>query len=170
MTTDHIKPLLDPSYVEGLDARPTDTLRAMKSDCVNVETSVSYYRRLAQARIEILDAEVERRRAGGSVEDLIAQLPSILAGDSGRASNSQTRLAEPNAPVLELRFTDGRERLINDTTLANLPTLDDAGLASVRAELSEFERDLSDVRHRLHEVLDAVEHEIALRQAAATSG
>jgi hypothetical protein len=170
MTTERIQPLLDPSYTNALDARSTDDLRAMKAECAAIETSLSYYRRLAQGRMEILDAELDRRQRGGSVEDLIAKLPEILAGDANRSSMTQTRLAEPDAPVIELAWADGRERLINDTTLANLPLLDDAGLASTRGEVADFERDLSDVRHRLHGVLDQIEHEIALRQAAGTSG
>jgi hypothetical protein len=170
MTAERIQPLLDPAYVEGLDARSNDDLRAMKTETSEIETSVSYYRRLAQARIEILDAEIERRRAGGSLEDLIAKLPTILAGEGGRAGNTHARIAEPDAPVVDLEWSDGRERLINDTTLANLPIVDDNGLASIRTELVDFERDLSEVRHQLHGVLDKIEHEIALRQAAGTSG
>jgi RsiG-like len=170
MTTERIQPLLDPAYTEGLGSRSTDELRAMKSECAAIETSVSYYRRLAQARIEILDAELARRGSGGSIEDLIAKLPEILAGEGARSAGAQTRLAEPDAPVVELEWSDGRQRLITDTTLANLPALDEAGLASVRTEVADFERDLSDVRHRLHGALDKIEHEIALRQAAGTTG
>jgi hypothetical protein len=142
----------------------------MKNECTAVETSVSYYRRLAQGRIEILEAELERRRGGGSIEDLIAKLPEILGGEGGRSGAAQTRIAEPDAPVIELEWDDHRERLVADTTLANLPTLDDGGVTAVRDELVAFERELSDVRHQLHGVLDGVEREIATRQAAGTSG
>lgn len=140
----------------------------MKNECAAVETSVSYYRRLAQGRIEILDAELERRRGGGSVEDLIAKLPEILGAGGGRSSNTQARLAEPDAPVVELHWSDQRERLVGDDTLANLPALDDAGVAANREQLVAFERELSAVRRDLHGVLDAIEHEIATRQAAGT--
>ena len=170
MANDRIQPLLDPSYVDAIANRSTDELRAMKTECAEIETSVSYYRRLAQGRIEILDAELDRRSRGGSVEDLISHLPDILAGEGGRSSSTQSRIAEPEAPVVELEWSDGRERLITDTTLANLPLLDDAGVSSVREELREFERDLSDVRRELHGVIDQVEHEIAQRQAAGASG
>jgi hypothetical protein len=170
MATDRIQPLLDPAYIESLGSRATDDLRAMKTECSEIETSVSYYRRLAQGRIEILDAELDRRKRGGSLEDLISQLPDILAGEGGRSSSTQSRIAEPDAPVVELEWSDGRERLITDTTLANLPLLDDNGVVSVRDELREFERDLSDVRRQLHGVLDQLEHEIAQRQAAGASG
>jgi hypothetical protein len=169
-TADRIQPLLEPSYAQGLDARSDDDLRAMKNECSAVETSVSYYRRLAQGRIEILDAELDRRSRGGSVEDLIAKLPQILSSGGGRSSNTQARLAEPDAPVVELHWEDRRERLVDDDTLANLPTLDDAGVREHHDALVAFERELSDVRKQLHGVLDAIEHEIATRQAAGTTG
>jgi hypothetical protein len=142
----------------------------MKKECNEVETSVSYYRRLAQGRLEIIDAEVERRRTGGTVEELVAKLPQILAGDSARSSSAQTRIADPDAPMAEITWPDHREQLISDATLADLPALDDARLAANREELEKFERDLSEIRHGLHTVLDAIEHEIATRQAAGASG
>jgi hypothetical protein len=142
----------------------------MKAECAAVETSLSYYRRLAQGRIEILDAEIERRARGGSVEELIAKLPDILAGDGGRSSTTHARIAEPDAPIVELEFTDNRQQLVSDSTLADLPTLDDARLGAIREDLREFEREVSDVRQRLHGVLDGIEHEIATRQAAGASG
>jgi hypothetical protein len=142
----------------------------MKSECTAIETSVSYYRRLAQARIEILDAELERRERGGTVEDLIAKLPEILAGDGVRSAGPQTRIAEPDAPIVELEWAGNRQQLISDSTLADLPILDDARVESIREELREFERELSDVRRRLHGVLDSIEHQIATRQAAGASG
>jgi hypothetical protein len=142
----------------------------MKSECTAVETSVSYYRRLAQGRVEILDAELERRRNGGTVEELIAKLPEILAGENGRPAAAQTRLAEPDAPMIELELPGHREQLISDSTLADLPNLDDTRVEAIREDVAAFERELSELRHRLHGVLDGIEHEIATRQAAGASG
>jgi anti-sigma-K factor RsiG len=142
----------------------------MKDECTSFETSLSYYRRLAQARIEILDAEVARRARGGSVEELIAELPDILAGEGSRAPASQVRIAEPDVPLVPIEWDDNRQLLVSDSTLADLPVLDDTRLGEVREQVQSFERELSDLRHRLHGVLDGVEHEIATRQAAGASG
>jgi hypothetical protein len=142
----------------------------MKDECASIETSLSYYRRLAQARIEILEAEAARRARGGSVEELIAELPDILAGEGARAPASQARLAEPDVPLVTIEWDDNRQQLVSDSTLADLPVLDDARLGTVREELQTFERELSELRHRLHGVLDGIEHEIATRQAAGASG
>ncbi len=142
----------------------------MKEECATIETSLSYYRRLAQARMEIIDAETARRERGGSVEELISELPDILAGDTARAPASQARLAEPDVPLVTIEWDDNRQLLVGDSTLADLPGLDDARLRASRDELQAFERELSDLRHRLHGVLDRIEHEIATRQAAGAQG
>src|SRR5437867_3930337 len=72
-------------------------------------------------RIEILEAERDRRARGGSVGDLVKDLPRILSGDSARPALVDTRLPPPDAPAVELHWADGREELVADTTLANLP-------------------------------------------------
>lgn len=168
--TERIQRLLDPQLVERLDARPLDELRTMKAECVDVENALSYLRRLAQARVEILDAEHARRERGGSVGDLVADLPRILSGESARPAITDTRVPPPDAPAVELHWPDGREQLVADTTLANLPTLPPEELRSTRQRLQAFERELSELRHALHGVIDALEREIAARQVAGTAG
>ncbi len=123
-------------------------------------------RRLAQARGEILEAERARRARGGSVAELIEQLPKILGGDSARGNAANSRLVEPDQEITELRWPDGRENLVSDDSLASLPILSDTDLSAMIEQLSAFERELSDDRRRLHGVIDAVEHEIAVRAAA----
>ncbi len=166
ITTDRIDQVLEPSYSADLAARDSDRLRAMKAECAALETAVSYSRRLAQGRIEILEAEQQRRSDGRPLSDLIDKLPQILGGDSGRAGAAHTRLAEPEAAIVELRWPDGRERLLADDSLANLPTVTDSDLTSTLESLRSFERELSEQRRALHGVIDGIEHEIATRAAA----
>ncbi|HEY5173205.1 MAG TPA: hypothetical protein VIK54_15890 [Acidimicrobiia bacterium] len=170
IATERIQRLIDPAFVAALDSRPVDELRAMKVECNEVENALSYGRRLAQARIEILEAEHERRARGGSVEDLVKDLPRILSAESGRSSVADTRVPPPDAPALELHWPDGREELIADTTLAHLPLLPADELESTLERLRAFERELSDLRATMHEVIDTVEREIAGRQVAGTAG
>jgi RsiG-like len=168
--TERTKRLLDPQFVVGLDARSLDELRVMKSDCGDVENALSYLRRLAQGRMEILEAERARRERGGSVGDLVKDLPRILAGESARPRIVDTRVPPPDAPAVELHWPDGREALVADTTLANLPLISDAELASTLDRLGEFEREVSETRHQLHGVIDTLEREITARQVAGTAG
>lgn len=139
----------------------------LKSQCHEVETSVSYLRRLAQARMEILEAEEARRATGGSVEDLIADLPRILTDSGTRSSAANARLAQPDVDIVDLHWPDGRERLVVDDTLANLPMLDEADLSEILVKLREFERELSGLRRRLHVAIGGLEREIATRAAGA---
>jgi anti-sigma-K factor RsiG len=168
--TERIQRLLDPEFVSGLETRALDELRAMKARCVDVENSLSYFRRLAQGRMEILGAERDRRERGGSVGDLVKDLPRILSGESARPAIADTRLPPPDAPALELRWADGREELVADTTLANLPRVSDAELADTLDRLGAFEHELSALRHEMHGVIDTLELEIAARQVAGTAG
>ncbi len=158
--------VLEPAYTAGLARRGDDELRAMKNECSEIETSVSYARRLAQGRIEILEAEQRRRAEGGSLSELIDALPSILAGDGGRPGVAHTRLAEPDEAIHDLVWPDERDRLLADDSLANLPTLSDDELTATIDALHGFEHDLSAYRRSLHGVIDSIEREIATRAAA----
>ena len=168
--TERIQRLTDPAFVASLGERSVDELRAMKQECNDVENALSYNRRLAQARIEILEAESDRRASGGTVGDLVKDLPRILSAESGRSSITDTRVPPPDAPAVELRWPDGREELIVDTTLAHLPLLPADELESTLTRLRDFERELSDLRKAMHEVIDSLEQEITARQVAGTAG
>ena len=159
--------VLAPEYVDGLADLSDDDLQAMHEECMELETEVSYVRRLAQARIEILVAEQERRVTGGSVADLIAALPKILADSGPRPDPASSRLSRHLAPAPAIQWTRGREPLIVDDTLANLPTLSDESLEGTLGELRELEREVSERRRALHGVIDGLEAELARRRVNA---
>jgi hypothetical protein len=159
--------VLGPGYLDGLESRSDDEIHTMHEECMELDTEVSYVRRLAQARIEILNAERERRATGGSVADLIASLPTILADAGPRPDPASSRLTRHLAPSPSIRWTGGREPLIVDDTLANLPTLGNETLLSTLAELGELEREVSERRRALHGVLDVIEGELARRRVNA---
>ncbi len=155
--------MLDDDYLEGLDAAPLDEVRAMHEQCLEVETELSYVRRLAQARIDIVSAELDRRASGGSVEDLVARLPSILADDHPRADPAHSRLPRHLAPSMSITWRRGLEHLIGDSTLLNLPTLAVEDLEDTREQLRTLEREMSGRRRALHRVIDGIEAELAAR-------
>jgi hypothetical protein len=171
ITTERVLRLLEPAYVSDLTPRSLEELRAMHDECSQAELALSYYRRLAQARMEILEAEASRRERGGSVEDLIKDLPNILGADGSRSTVATTRGAPAaDAPTMDLQWPDGREQLVVDTTLAHLPTISDQELADTIAQLREFEGELSDLRGQLHLVIDAVDKVLVDRRVAGTAG
>jgi hypothetical protein len=132
-------------------------------ECLEIETEVSYVRRVTQARIDILEAELDRRASGGSLGDLIAALPEILADEGPRAPADKSRLTRRVAPSMDIKWRRGREHLITDDTLAKLPNLDDDELRSTIRELGQLEREVSEQRRDLHQVIDRMEGDLAAR-------
>jgi hypothetical protein len=162
--------VLAPEYLEGLDGRGLDEVRAMETECAEIETEISYVRRLAQARIDILEAEIDRRAKGGSLSglsdgDLAAALKEILVDDGPRRAPADTRLPSPLAPSMEITFNRGLETLVSDATLANLPTLSEDELQSTLAQLRQLEQEVSGTRHDLHRVMESLERDLAQRLA-----
>src|ERR671916_1234283 len=70
--------VLDPGYVEGLGRLALGEVRARRDDAAQEETDLSYLRRLLHARIDIVRAEQQRRRDGGSAP-VVADLTRILS-------------------------------------------------------------------------------------------
>ena len=136
----------------------------MHEDCLDVETELSYVRRLAQARIDIVRAEIDRRATGGSLGDLIATLPKILVGP-GAALRRRSRAACPaiSPPTSTRSSTAASTRLVSDGTLANLPTLSDAELEATLEQLRELERDVSNRRRAMLDVIDRLEADLTER-------
>lgn len=159
--------VLEPAYLDGLAERDTTELHEMKTECVELETEASFVRRLAQGRIDILEAEAQRRESGGSLEDLIGNLAQILADDGPRPSPAHAHLPQLLAPSPDIRWTRGLETLVGDATLARLPDLSDDELAEVRGQLAELESEVSAVRRSLHQVMHELEMELAQRIQAA---
>lgn len=168
MTTERrIDRILRPEYLDGVAEAPIGELRAKLEECHEIETEVSYVRRLAQARLEILRAEQRRRAEGGSVEDLIAALPQILGGDGPRTAPEQSRLPRHLAPSMDIEWSRGLEHLVADETLVNLPTLTDAELTGTLAELETFEQETSQSRRSVHRVIDRLDLEVGTRHAVS---
>jgi len=155
--------VLDPEFLVDLSEWPLDELRRRQAECFEIETEVSYVRRMTQARLDILEAEIGRRASGGSIGDLIAALPEILADEGPRAPIEKSRLTRRLAPSMDIEWKRGREHLITDDTLAKLPNLDDGELQSTLRELGELEHEVSQQRRELHQVIDRMEADLAAR-------
>ena len=158
--------VLDDAYLEALGERSVDEVEALKLECVELETEASFVRRLAQARIDILEAERRRRESGGSLDELIAGLAGILADEGPRPAPAQAHLPQVLTPSPEIEWTRGRERLVSDATLVRLPDLSEEELDETEAGLRELEGEVSTVRHHLHEILHVLEMELAARLQA----
>ena len=157
--------VLDPAYLEGIGSRPDAELHDLREECTEVETEYSYLRRLAQGRIAILEAERDRRSRGGDLSELVAALPEILADDEPRPGPARSRLPLLLAPKKLDGYSRGMERLVEDDTLAKLPDLDDEELGLSITQLTALEQEVSDLRRRLHDVIDAIGEELRSRRS-----
>lgn len=168
MTAEQKRRLVDrithPTYVEGLTDRSMEELRAMREECRESENELSFERRLCQARIDILSAELERRTGAGGDEDLVARLPEILATEGG-ASGSPLPSRAPdfsiprNADIPRRRV----EEIVGEQTLARLPALGADEIKGIIESLGEHEKTVSVRRRAVHEVVDAIQAEIVRR-------
>jgi RsiG-like len=97
-----IDKVLDATFLTKLSEWPLDELRSRHAECLEIETEVSYVRRMTQARSDILEAEIDRRASGGAIGDLIAALPEILADEGPRAPVAKSRLTRRLAPSMDI--------------------------------------------------------------------
>jgi hypothetical protein len=155
--------VLDPDFLTGLAEWPLDQVRRSHTECLEIETEASYVRRVAQARLDIVEAELDRRAGGGSVGDLIAALPEILADEGQRPPAERSRLPRQLAPSMDIPWRRGLERLITDGTLAELPSVPEDELRATITQLGELERQASAQRRALHAVIDRIEADLATR-------
>ena len=170
-----VERITDPSYLDGLADKDLAELRAMREECREAELEASFERRLCQARIDILSAELERRAGGAGAGDLVSRLPQILSKDTGgpaRAGSGSGDLSLPNrAPDFSIpRNADiprrRVEEIVGEQTLARIPTLATEELKGIIASLGEHERRVSERRRNVHDVIDALQGEIVRRYTA----
>ncbi len=158
-----VERIAEPDYVDDLGSRSIEDLRVMREETREGENELSFERRLCQARIDILNAELERR-SGGSDGDLMARLPEILATEGGGGGGSLPSRAPDfsiprNADVPRRRV----EEIVGEQTLARLPHLQSEEIKRIIGSLAAHERTVSDRRRRVHEVMDNIQAEIVRR-------
>lgn len=154
--------VLEPEYLADLSEATLEDLRKRRSTTEDVETQISYYRRLIHGRMDLLNFEV-RRRGGEEERTLLEALPEILA--SGMILGP-----EPNLKHIEtmppLPTSTGRrliDKIMEDGVLTQLPELTDEDLAEALDRLEEVETELSTQRKQLHGVIDSLQGEIIAR-------
>jgi hypothetical protein len=156
--------LLDDTYRSDLSGREADELRSMRDECQAVEAKLSFLRRMVQGRLDIVNAELDRRASGaasGDLSDLVERLPQILA-DKGRAPGPG-RLPTNLLPPEDEGLTDELDAISGPSALGSLPDLSDEALGGVATQLQDLERRVSRQRRAMFDVIDAVQAELASR-------
>jgi hypothetical protein len=161
----HLDRILGPDYLGDLEGRPMAEVRAMRAECTEIETGLSYLRRLIQGRLDIVGAEQQRRRDGlepGDLSDLISHLPEILS-DRTRAPGFG-RLPQFLAPgEIDADLTARLDAIVGAHDLEQVPNLTADELDRVHGELEALEHEVSTRRRELFDRIDALQGEITRR-------
>jgi hypothetical protein len=131
--------LLANDYLSGLEARPIEEIRAMRAECVAVETGLSFLRRMVQGPLDIVERELVRREVGGHADraTLIDELPGILAdGPRPAGLGRLSQQLEPTSvdPELEAEL----EEILAGGVIADVTSLADGDLVALRSRLEVF--------------------------------
>lgn len=154
--------VLEPEFVADLEEVDLNELRKRRDTTEDVESQVSYYRRLLHGRMDLLDFELTRR-SGEEERTLLEALPEILARGMVLGPEPTLRHIEvmPSLPT-----SSGRrliDTVMDDGVLAQLPDLSEEDIADALVNLRDFERQLSAQRKQLHLVIDKIQDEIVTR-------
>jgi anti-sigma-K factor RsiG len=158
---------LDPDYLAELKDLSLTELRAKRDACAQLETGLSYLRRLTQARVDLIIAESERRLLGLAElgpEALVDQLPQILGEHSrgeGPGRMPMSFFAPADGELLKL--TARVEEMLPSDQLGSLGVLSTVELDELLVGLSNLEHDVSAERRALHDIQDHLQEELVRR-------
>ena len=135
---------------------PLDELRALRTVLQTEDDAISYVRRLAQARLDLLRAELHNRSVGDE-KNITGELPAILGthltGGSPRPADDFSH--HPLALQLE--------ELCSDAGSTDLPSMNGDELIDYLARLHQFEQLRSQERKELFVRIDALSAELVRR-------
>jgi len=140
---------------ESLSTVPIDELRARRARLNAAEDEVSYTRRVAQTRLDLV-----RRRQADRAVPLAGALREVLVH---QAVSPSPRPPRDTAPHEESPSAHQLELLCAEHGFTRLDELDEAGLARLAAELERFERRISGARKRLFAEIDELSGELVRR-------
>jgi hypothetical protein len=161
-----LQELLANDLLPDVTAVPLDDLRSLRTRCSEAESDVSFVRRVAQGRLDIVGHEI-RRRAGAAdaepeISGLLFDLPDILA-ETPSAGSGGRQVAIHAPGVLAQTLVVRLDTIASPDELGSLDHHSDDKLAALMDSLRDFEVELSATRRRLHERIDAIQNEIARR-------
>ena len=166
VSQERLNRVLADDFIDGLDALPTDELRARRAEAQAEEEAVSYVRRLLQGRLDILRAELIRRTDEGSTQaaDLLGQLSSVLSDDAvGHRDQLAARATRLRVPEGIEGYTERLDAVLDASALEELEGRTIETLQAFIDRLADHEHELSEIRQQLFVRIDALRSELASR-------
>jgi multidrug efflux pump subunit AcrA (membrane-fusion protein) len=144
-------------------------LRQRRSDLQAIEQALSYVRRLAQGRLDILIDEQAYRAGGSGARDasaLVASLPKILsehvAGGGNRGALPEVDLPAGNLAEID-EILASVDHMIDARQISDLNSVSSDDLTAAIDGLTAIEHRVSQVRRSFHTPIDALQQEIVRR-------
>jgi hypothetical protein len=135
-------------------------LRALRAKLQNDDDAVSYVRRLAQARLDLVHAEKRRRAGGGGTESLSDELTSIL---STHLTGGAPRPPRPATDFSTHPLAEQFDALMDHAGDNDLSSLTPEELLAYADALHEFEQARSHERRVLFTRIDELSAELVRR-------
>jgi hypothetical protein len=135
-------------------------LRDLRNRLQAEDDEVSYVRRVAQARVDLVRAEQHRRERGEVTEDLPSELRVVL---SSHLTGGAPRPPRPVEHLAENALSDELDGVCAQHGFSRLEDLTVDELVNLEHELTAFERRVSDNRRDRYDRLDALSAELVRR-------
>jgi hypothetical protein len=166
VATHRLDAILAPDYLAGLTELSIDEIRRRRSECQEVEVSLSYSRRIVQGRLDIVLAEMRHRNDGSATDlhSLVDELPEILSEKVHASGNGRlSTFLAPGEPELDPALLARVDAVADNRRLSDLPGISSAEVDGMVDELRSLEVDISTQRRALHERIDALQEELVQR-------
>lgn len=137
-----------------------DELRSLRNELQAEDDVVSYVRRVAQARVDLVRAEVHRRERGERAEDISSELRVVL---SSHLTGGAPRPPRPVEDLSDHALSDELDAICAEHGFSRIEDLSVADLHQLDQQLTAFERRVSDDRRERFDRLDALSAELVRR-------
>jgi hypothetical protein len=137
-----------------------DELRSLRTKLQREDDVVSYVRRVAQARLDLVRSELTRRDRGESTIDLPSELRIVL---SQHLTGGPARPPRPTDDLGDHPLSDELDAICAANGFSRLDELDLQEAEQLAAALTEFERRISADRRDRFDRLDALSAELVRR-------
>jgi hypothetical protein len=134
-----------------------DELRGLRSELQQQDDVVSYARRVAQARLDLVKSEVARRASDGKVSD---DVTDVL---SQHLTGGPARPPRPTEDLSDDELSSELDAICAEYHYGRVEELDETELAALATAIGAFERRVSLDRRARFDKLDALSAELVRR-------
>lgn len=149
--------VVDPRFLEGYSSWPMEKLRERRKEAEDLEAAISYARRIVQGRMDVYELD-NLLVSNGPTED---PLQGIKVAISERLGRDDTRIAYTDVSNDSLIPSLAEISALVGMDIEVVPNGPDE-VAAVLNGLKSAEKYLSDHRHKLHLIIDAMRQQLVV--------